>query len=71
MSSPVNKIERQEFLNLFGNVVERAPKVADELFKLRPFSSDETFLESLKNVIDELSYKEKVQRKIFISRYYF
>ena len=71
MSNPVNKIERQEFLTLFENVVEHTPKVAEELFKLRPFSSDETFLESLKNVIDELSYKEKVQRKIFISRYYF
>ena len=59
----VNKIERQEFLNLFGNVVERAPKVAEELFKLRPFSSDETFLESLAHVIDELSYEEKVRKK--------
>ena len=61
MSNPVNKIERQEFLTLFENVVEHTPKVAEELFKLRPFCSDETFLESLANVIEELSHEEKVQ----------
>ena len=66
MSNPVNKINKQEFLNLFENVVEHTPKVAEELFKLRPFSSDEMFLKSLANVIAELSNDEKVQ-KIFIS----
>ena len=66
MSNPVNKIERQEFLNLFENVVEHTPKVAEELFKLRPFSSDEMFLKSLANVIAELSHEEKVRRYLFI-----
>ena len=66
MSNPVNKIERQEFLNLFENVVEHTPKVAEELFKLRPFSSDEMFLKSLANVIAELSHEEKVQNKRYL-----
>ena len=62
MSNPVNTIEKKEFLNLFENVVEHTPKVAEELFKLRPFSSDSTFLESLANVIEALSHEEKVRR---------
>ena len=62
MSNPVNTIEKKEFLNLFENVVEHTPKVAEELFKLRPFSSDSTFLESLANVIEALSHDEKVRR---------
>ena len=62
MSNHVNKIEKKEFLNLFENVVEHTPKVAEELFKLRPFSNDSTFLESLANVIEALSHEEKVRR---------
>ena len=62
MSHPVNKMEKKEFLILFENVVENTPKVAEELFKLKYFSSDVTFLESLANVIDALSYEEKVRR---------
>ena len=62
MSNPVNTIEKKEFLNLFENVVEHTPKVAEELFKLQPFSSDSTFLESLANVIEALSHEEKVRR---------
>ena len=62
MSNPVNTIEKKEFLNLFENVVEHTPKVAEELFKLRPFASDATFLESLANVIEALSHEEKVRR---------
>ena len=61
MSHPVNKIEKKDFLALFENVVEHTPKVAEELFKLRPFSGDVTFLESLANVIEALSHEEKVR----------
>ena len=61
MSNHVNKIEKKEFLNLFENVVEHTPKVAEELFKLRPFSNDSTFLEALANVIEALSHEEKVR----------
>ena len=64
MSNHVNTIEKEEFLNLFENVVEHTPKVAEELFKLRPFSNDSTFLEALANVIEALSNEEKVRRKI-------
>ena len=66
MSEPVNKIERKDFLVLFENVVEHTPKVAEELFKLRPFSGDVTFLESLANVIEALSHEEKVRIQIVI-----
>ena len=62
MSNHVNKIEKKEFLNLFENVVEHTPKVAEELFKLRPFSNHSTFLESLANVIEALSHEEKVRK---------
>ena len=61
MSNPANKIEKEEFFSLFENVVEYTPKVAEELIKLRPFSSDEALLESLSNVIEELSFDEKVR----------
>ena len=43
------------------NVVECTPKVAEELIKLRPFSSDQALFESLSNVIEELSFEEKVR----------
>ena len=66
MSDPVNKIEKKDFLLLFENVVEHTPKVAEELFKLRPFSDDVTFLESLANVIEALSHEEKVRKQIMI-----
>ena len=62
MSHTVNKIEKKEFLILFENVVENSPTVAEELLKLRPFSSDVTFLESLSNAIESLSDNEKVSR---------
>ena len=61
MSNPVNKTEKEEFFSQFENVVEHTPKVAEELIKLRPFSSDEALLESLSNVIEELSFDEKVR----------
>ena len=61
MSNPANKIEKEEFFSLFENVVEYTPKVAEELIKLRPFSSDQALLESLSNVIEELSFEEKVR----------
>ena len=61
MSNPANKIEKEKFFSLFENVVEYTPKVAEELIKLRPFSSDEALLESLSNVIEELSFDEKVR----------
>ena len=62
MLSPVNRIEKKEFLILFENVVENTPKVAEDLFKMRPFSTNVTFLESLANVIEALSNDEKVRR---------
>ena len=62
MSHTVNKIEKKEFLILFENVVENSPKVAEALLKLRPFSSDVTFLESLSSAIESLSDNEKVSR---------
>ena len=61
MSNPANKIANEEFFSLFENVVEYTPKVAEELIKLRPFSSDQALLESLSNVIEELSFEEKVR----------
>ena len=54
---------RKERVLLFENVVENTPKVAEDLFKMRPFPSDVTFLESLANVIEALSNDdEKVRR---------
>ena len=63
MAKQFNMMEKDEFMNLFSNVVEHTPKVAEELFKRRPFRSNEELLEHLDSVIDNLSQEEKVKEQ--------
>ena len=63
MAKQFNTMEKDEFMNLFSNVVEHTPKVAEELFKRRPFRSNEELLEHLDSVIDNLSQEEKVKEQ--------
>ena len=63
MAKQFNMMEKDEFMNLFSNVVEHTPKVAEELFKRRPFRSNEEVLEHLDSVIDNLSQEEKVKEQ--------
>ena len=57
----INFVKEEEFLSLFGNVVEHTPQVALNLFKMKPFPDVETFLSSLDAAIDSLTVEEKVE----------
>merc|ERR1711962_90791 len=46
-------------LSLFGNVVEYTPRVALQLFQMKPFPDVATFLSSLEAAVDSLSLEEK------------
>ena len=60
----LESVDQEEFISMFGNVVENTPKVASLLFKLRPFPDSENFLRSLAMVIDSLTPNEKVYNSI-------
>merc|ERR1719347_1820496 len=55
-----NSSSQEEFVQIFGNVVEHTQKVAYELLKKRPFPSSDTFLDALDSVIEALSESEKI-----------
>ena len=56
----INFVKEEEFLSLFGNIVEYTPRVALQLFQMRPFPDFATFLSSLEAAVDSLSLEEKV-----------
>ena len=58
----INFVKEEEFLSLFGNVVEYTPRVALQLFQMKPFPDVATFLSSLEAAVDSLSLEEKVEK---------
>ena len=56
----VNSITEEQFVSLFGNVVEHTAQVAHQMFKVNPFCDSDSFLSAMDNVIDSLSPGEKV-----------
>ena len=56
----VNSITEEQFVSLFGNVVEHTAQVAHQLFKVKPFLDSESFLSTMDTVIDSLALVEKV-----------
>ena len=56
----VNFITEEQFVSMFGNVVEHTAQVAHNMFKLKPFRDSDSFLSTLDTVIDFLSHAEKV-----------
>jgi len=55
-----NLFGQEEFVKIFGNIVEHTQKVAYELLKRRPFTSCDTFLDALDEVIEAFSQSEKI-----------
>ena len=55
----LNVMERSQFISLFENVVEHTPKVAEELYKSRPFSdNDQSNINSrIKTSLDDIDEK--------------
>ena len=58
----VNSITEEQFVSLFGNVVEHTAQVAHQMFKVKPFRDSDSFLSAMDTVIDSLALVEKVQR---------
>ena len=56
----VNSITEEQFVSLFGNVVEHTAQVAHQMFKVKPFRDSESFLSVMDTVINSLSLEEKV-----------
>ena len=56
----VNSITEEQFVSLFGNVVEHTAQVAHQMFKVKPFRDSDSFLSAMDTVIDSLSPGEKV-----------
>ena len=56
----VNSITEEQFVSLFGNVVEHTAQVAHQMFKVKPFRDSDSFLSAMDAVIDSLALVEKV-----------
>ena len=57
----VNLVEVEEFVSLFGNVVEDTAAVAREMVKLKPFRDAASLLSALDSTINSLTRREKLQ----------
>ena len=64
----INFVKEEEFLSLLGNIVEHTPKVALQLYKLKPFTDATALINSLSQAVDSLSQEEKVRSDHFIVR---
>ena len=64
----INSVKEEEFLSLLGNIVEHTPKVALQLYKLKPFPDANALINSLSQAVDSLSQEEKVRSDHFIVR---
>ena len=64
----INSVKEEEFLSLLGNIVEHTPKVALQLYKLKPFPDATALINSLSQAVDSLSQEEKVRSDHFIVR---
>ena len=64
----INSVKEEEFLSLLGNIVEHTPKVAQQLYKLKPFPDANALINSLSQAVDSLSQEEKVSSDHFIVR---
>ena len=57
----VNLVEVEEFVSLFGNVVEDTAMVAREMVKLKPFRDAASLLSALDSTINSLTRREKLE----------
>ena len=61
MAAHINVMDWDFFLHMFKNVVYGLDnKVQEELYKRRPYDSNEHILEQLMSIIDELCQEEKI-----------
>lgn len=56
----VNALSGDDFIKLFGNVVEHYPAAAIGMLKSRPFNSTEEICAAVGRFIDSLSVKGKL-----------
>lgn len=55
----VNNLNRVEFINIFGNVVEHFPKIANELYSKIPFQNVDHMIERAHKILDYITVEGK------------
>ena len=61
LTKDINLLTEKEFLSIFGSIFEKSQWIAENVFKLKPFSSPNDLKDKMINIFNNSSYEKIIE----------